>query len=302
MASKLMKSLTFVRVVFIGTLAIPELDSESLHNRLSDPGSDCGRLLGLTPATQRYKGRPCGIKTQEIAVFCVRDLYTTIIVALAILYSTADYSTTAGWILILFPGDSWARRQLSNGIRYVSVASKLSNLLSSVERIFIVLVALDIFYSTADYSTAAGPILIPFAGGCWARCRLPNGIRYVSVSLKLMNPPTLLRVVLLKVHELDGRSLHNRWADSGSDCGRLLGLMPATRWYKVRLCRIRTHGSTSPSESGLCTKVMKNSIADSSTCASPILDLIVGDCRPQRRLHNDIRSFLPRFLFMKLQC
>jgi len=26
-----------------------------------------GRLLGLTPATQRYKGRPCGIKTQDFA-------------------------------------------------------------------------------------------------------------------------------------------------------------------------------------------------------------------------------------------
>jgi len=69
--------------------------------------------------------------------------------------------------------------------------------------------------------------------------------------------------------------------------------MPATRWYKVRLCRIKTHGSASPSESGLCTKVMKNSIADSSTSASPILDLIAGDCRPQHRLHNDIRSFPP---------
>jgi len=69
-ASKLMKSLTLVGVVFIGTLAIPELDGRSLHNQCSDPGSDCRRSLGSTPATQWYKVRPCHIETQEIAVFC----------------------------------------------------------------------------------------------------------------------------------------------------------------------------------------------------------------------------------------
>jgi len=56
-------------------LAIAELDSESLHNRLADPGSEYGRLLGLTPATQRYKGRLCGIKTHEIADLCESCLY-----------------------------------------------------------------------------------------------------------------------------------------------------------------------------------------------------------------------------------
>jgi len=53
--SKLRKSLTLVRVVFIDTLAIPELDGRSLHNHCSDPGSDCGRLLGSTPATLGYR-------------------------------------------------------------------------------------------------------------------------------------------------------------------------------------------------------------------------------------------------------
>jgi len=74
-ASKLRKSLTLVRVVFIDTLVIPELDSRFLHNHGSDPDSNCGRLLGLTPATQRYKGRLCGIKTQEIADPCESCLY-----------------------------------------------------------------------------------------------------------------------------------------------------------------------------------------------------------------------------------
>jgi len=286
-----MKSLTYLGVVFIDNLGIAEPDSRSLHNHSSDPESDCGRLLGSMPATQLYKGRLCGIKTEEIAVLCGGDLYNTIILALGILYSTVDYSTTAGWILILFKGDCWAWRQISNGIRYVSVASKLRNLLSSVERIFIialvihystadssttvrrivilfaggcwawrqlpngigyvsvaprprnslssvekifiVLVALTIFYLRADYSTTNRPILILFAGGCWARCLLPNGRRYVLVASKPMNPPTLLRLVFLKVYELDGRFHNSRWADSGSDCGRLFALTPALQWDKV---------------------------------------------------------------------
>jgi len=56
--SELMKSLTLVRVVFMDSLAIPGLNGRFLHNHCSDPGSYCGRLLGLTPATQRYKVRP----------------------------------------------------------------------------------------------------------------------------------------------------------------------------------------------------------------------------------------------------
>jgi len=69
-ASKLMKSLTRVGVVFRGTLAIPELDGRLLHSHCFDPESDCLRLLGSTPAAQRYKGRPCDIKTQEIPDPC----------------------------------------------------------------------------------------------------------------------------------------------------------------------------------------------------------------------------------------
>jgi len=54
---------------------IPELDDRFLHNHCSDPGSDCGGLLGSTPATQRYKGRLCGIKTPEVADPCESCLY-----------------------------------------------------------------------------------------------------------------------------------------------------------------------------------------------------------------------------------
>jgi len=74
-ASKPRKSLTLVRVVFIDTLALPELDVRFLHDRVVDPGSDCGRLLGSRPATQRYKGRLSRITTHEIADPCGGCLY-----------------------------------------------------------------------------------------------------------------------------------------------------------------------------------------------------------------------------------
>ena len=87
-------------------------------------------------------------------------------IRLAILYSMADISTTAGRTLTLFAGGCWARSQLSNSIGYVSVASELMKSLSSVEGILGIKLA--IFYSMADISTTVGRILIPFAGDCWA--------------------------------------------------------------------------------------------------------------------------------------
>jgi len=138
----------------------------------------------------------------------------------------ADSSTTTALILNLIAGDCWAGRQLRNGIRYVPVTSKPMKSLSSVQGVSGIKLA--IFYSMADYSTTAGRILLLFAGGCWTRRQLRGGIRYVSVASKPMNPPTLLKVVFLQVPELDGRFLNNHWADSGSDCGELLGSMPAT--------------------------------------------------------------------------
>jgi len=65
----------------------------------------------------------------------------------------ADSSTTTAPILNPIAGDCWARRQLRSGIKGVSLASKPRKSLSSVERIFIV--ALAIFYSMADISTTA---------------------------------------------------------------------------------------------------------------------------------------------------
>jgi len=99
----------------------------------------------------------------------------------------ADSATTTAPILNLIARDCWARRQLSNGMRYVPGASKPRKSLSPVARIIIV--AQAIVYSTADYSTTAGWIVNLFTGGCWARRQLSNHIGDVSVSkpMKLLS-------------------------------------------------------------------------------------------------------------------
>jgi len=86
-------------------------------------------------------------------------------IKLGIFYSMADISTTAGGILTLCEEGCWARSQLSNGIGYVSVASRPMKSLSSVEGVLGIKLA--IFYSMADYSTTGGRTLNLFAGGCW---------------------------------------------------------------------------------------------------------------------------------------
>jgi len=39
---------------------------------------------------------------------------------------------------------------------------------------------------------------------------------------------------------LDGRYVHSHSTDLDALCGRLLGLMPSTWWYTVRLCHMKT--------------------------------------------------------------
>jgi len=68
----------------------------------------------------------------------------------------------------------------------------------------------------ADSSITAVPILEPIAGDCWARCQPRGGIRYVSVVSRLMNPPTLLRVVSLQARWL------NSMADPSTTAGPIL--------------------------------------------------------------------------------
>ena len=84
--------------------------------------------------------------------------------------------------------------------------------------------------SMADPSTTTAPIMNLIAGDRWARRQLHSGIKDVSVASKPRKSLTLVRVVLidtLALPALDVRFLHDRLADSGSDCGRVLGSTPA---------------------------------------------------------------------------
>ena len=97
------------------------LDGRFLHNHCTDSNSDCGTLLGLASASQRYKVRLYRMKTQEVTVHSGGR-------TLAEFYLMADSSTTAAQISILPFGGCWARRSLHNGIRYISTPSILMEL------------------------------------------------------------------------------------------------------------------------------------------------------------------------------
>jgi len=176
-ASKLRKSQTLVRVVFIDTLAIPELDGRFLHNHFSNPESDSGRLLGSMPAMQQYRVRPCCIKAYEIALFC----------AGGIRYPASDILLDGGYL----------HNQLTD---LDSVCGRLLGLTPAFQLYKVRL------------------------------CR----IKAQEVAVFCGEDLYSSRSDIL----LDGRLLHTRWTDLDDLCGRFLGLMPASHWYKVRLCHI----------------------------------------------------------------
>ena len=79
------------------------LDGRFLYNHCTDSDSDCGRLLGLISASQRYMVRLYRMETQEVTVHSGGS-------TLAEFYLMADSSTTTARISILFFGGFWAQR------------------------------------------------------------------------------------------------------------------------------------------------------------------------------------------------
>jgi len=104
---------TFIHKVTMlnSVLAIPELDCRFLHNRLADRGSDCGTVLGLTPAFQWYKVRLCRINTQEFALFCggcIRYPAGDILLDDGLLHNhCTDFDSVCGRLLGLTPAFQW---------------------------------------------------------------------------------------------------------------------------------------------------------------------------------------------------
>jgi len=104
---------------------------------------------------------------------------------------------------------------------------------------------------------------------------------------------------MLAIPELDGRFLHTWLTDSRSKGTAPLGSTPATRWYKVRLWRISIHGVRHPSESGLLSLTILNSMAVSSTTAPPILYLSLGRRWARHQLHAGMRYVSGASVFME---
>jgi len=237
-ASKPRKSLTLVRAVFIYTLAIPQLDGRFLHNHCSDPKSDSGRLLCLTPASQRYRFHLCGIETQDIAVFCRDDRYRS-------------------------PGDTLldGRYLHSRCMDFDSVCGRLLGMMPAFQR-----------YSVCLCRTKAHEFAV-FCGGCIRYQAgdilldggLPNNCLTESESLwgrLLGSTPASQRYKVclcrIKAQEfavfcggyirypaggvlLDGRYVHGHSTDLDALWGRLLGLTPSTWWYTVCLHQQKKH-------------------------------------------------------------
>jgi len=76
--------------------------------------------------------------------------------------------------------------------------------------------------------------------------------------------------------------------------------MPATRRYKVRLWYISIHAVRHPSESGLLSLTILNSMPDSSTAAQPILNLLLGRHWARRGLHAGIGYVSGASVFMQI--
>jgi len=200
-ASKLRRSLTLVSVVFIDTLALPELDVRFRHSHCSNPESDCGRSLDSTPATQQYKGRLCRIRSQEIADPCESclDRYPgDLSLDAGLLHNRGtDLESVCEELLGSTPASQ----------RYKARPCHIKAYEIAVFCAGCIRYQAAIFYSMADYSTAAGRILLPFAGGCWTRRQLRGGIRCVSVASILRKSLTLVGVVFigtLAIPDLDG--------------------------------------------------------------------------------------------------
>jgi len=81
---------------------------------------------------------------------------------------------------------------------------------------------------------------------------------------------------MLAIPEVDGVLLHNHGTDFESVTWTLLGLTPATRWYRVGLWCTSIHGVRSYFDSGLLSLLILNPMADSSTTAAPILNPSLG--------------------------
>jgi len=95
----------------------------------------------------------------------------------------------------------------------------------------------------ANSSTNITPIVNLIAGDCWSQYQLCSGIKNLSLVLKLRKWLTHVRAVFiytLAISVPDSEPLYNPCSDPQSNCGRRLRSTPATQWYRIRPCHIKT--------------------------------------------------------------
>ena len=143
----------------------------------------------------------------------------------------------------------------------------------------------------ADSSTTARRISILIAGGCWARCQLQAGIRYITVASK---PRISLASVKGRHSTLAG---FYSMADSSTTFLGIPILIAGGCWARRQLhAGIRYVPVTSKLRISLASVEGRHStlaefysIADSSTTVHGIPILIVGGCWARRQLRNGIK-------------
>ena len=226
------------------------LDGGLLHNRCTDLDDLCGRLLGLTPFSRRYKVRLCRIKTQEFPDFgggCIRSQAGDTLLDSTLLHNRlTDLDALCRRLLGLMPASQPYKVPLCR-----IKAHEFTGFCGGCIR-----------YQAGDI-LLDGRLLHNRSTDLDALCGRLLGLTPASQRY-------MVRLCRIKAHEfavfcggcirsqagdilLDGGLLHNHFTDRHALCGRLLGLTPASHRDKVRLCRINTHESANPSESGLST-------------------------------------------------
>jgi len=163
------RSPTLLTVVFrnLNTPAILNSMADSPTNKSTDFDSVTWMSLGSTPATRRYKERPCHINPHEITIYSWGGPGKAKMTCCRSQDSMADSSTTATPILNLLAGRHWAQRQLHAGIMYASVASILMKSLYTLGGGGSVRINRECWRSQdsmADASTTMKPILEPSPG------------------------------------------------------------------------------------------------------------------------------------------
>ena len=142
------------------------LDGRLLHNHFMDFDSVFWRLSGSTSATRWYKEHPYAVNIHGVTGWRSHRLDA------GLLHIRLRYFNFVSWRLL---GSTSATRRYK--VRLCRI--KTHEVVVFCGGVLVVLVE---FHSMAVPSTAAGRIPILFAGGCWARYQLPNGIRYVPIA------------------------------------------------------------------------------------------------------------------------